>query len=155
MFRSTASFFLLATIIISTSVQADIFAAVATIEGSVYRDANQNGIFDVGERGIASNVRMYSSSWGGPLIEMESGALTGVPGTYLFPVVKTGKAYFICIVLDSCSIQTQPTLSDTQGVPNMGPHGPSSGNPDEGEYCWEVLAPFANRRFGVYTSPCE
>lgn len=100
-------------------------------------------------------VRIYSDTWGGPLAEMQTGGLTGGQGKYVFPIVQTGKTYHVCVSLDSCSFQTQPTAASAHAVPNVGPHGPESGTPDEGAYCWEVQDPFNSRRFGVYTNPCE
>jgi SdrD B-like domain len=154
MFRRFALLFLLGAMIISTAARADINACGATIEGSVYQDTNQNGDRDPGEEGMSAIVRLYTDFWG-PVGEMESGKLTAAQGKYLFPVVQTGKTYFVCVSLDSCSIQTYPTASNAHAVPNIGSHGPNSGTPDEGEYCWQVENPFANRRFGVHTFPCE
>ena len=154
MVRRLVVLFLFGIIVISAAAWAEINACGATIEGSVYQDADQNGDRDPGEEGMGVIVRFYTDYWG-PIGEMETGKLTAAPGKYVFPVVQTGKTYFVCVSLDSCSTQTYPTAANAHAVPNIGGHGPNSGTPDEGEYCWEVKDPFANRRFGVYTRPCE
>jgi len=153
MVRRLALLFL-AGILLSAAARAEINACSATMEGSVFQDANQNGDRDPGEEGMGAIVRLYTDFWG-PVGEMEAGKLTAAQGKYIFPIVQTGKTYFVCVSLDSCSTQTFPTASSAHAVPNLGSHGPNSATPDEGAYCWEVQNPFNNRRFGVYTRPCE
>jgi hypothetical protein len=153
MFRRLGLFFLFC--LLATTAWADIDACRATIEGSVFQDVNQNGDRDPEDEGMGAIVRIYTDFWGGPIAEMETGRLTAAPGRYIFPIVQTGKTYFVCVSLDSCSIQTHPSAVGGHAVFNIGPHGPNSGTPDEGDYCWEVSDPFHNRRFGVHTFPCE
>jgi hypothetical protein len=155
MARNVIVFFLFSIMVGSTVARADISACAATIEGAVYQDANQNGDRDPGEVGMGAIVRIYSDTWGGPLAEVQTGALMAGQGKYVFPIVQTAKTYYVCVSLDSCSTQTQPAAPGPHVVQNVGPHGPESGTPDEGAYCWAVEDPFNNRRFGVYTRPCE
>jgi hypothetical protein len=130
---------------------------VSTIEGSVFLDANQSGARDPGEVGLSGfAVRLYNSSWG-YVGETLTGRVSAAQGRYVFPVVQTDQTYFVCISRPGGDwSETHPAAVGGSKVLNLGPHNPdTSGSPDEGRYCWEVMAGSPNRSFGMFQCQCE
>lgn len=96
------------------------------LEGTVWNDANNNGIFDANETGLSGVTVFLDANGNGIFDATETSRVTGSTGRYAFPALGAG-TYTVGVVVPTGGTQTFPTgtgthvvtLAGTQTVNNL------------------------------------
>jgi hypothetical protein len=93
-------------------------AQLPSVSGTVFNDANNNGVKDSGEGGLTGwTLNLYKS---GSLVTTTSSASDG---TYTFQNLTKGGSYTVCIVDQAADVQTKPTGSTNCSATGEDPSG--------------------------------